>query len=314
MDSSFTPPEQQPEAAQSRNWLELPRDVTTTILMKLRTVEILESAQFVCKLWYRLCKDPAMWRIIDAVNFGDRELMGRSYEDMIFDAINRSSGDLLEINIEYFGSDKLLSYIADRARFLKCLRLRRCASIGDDNMIQAVKKLPLLEEVELTLCSFTEDVVKAIGHSCPQLKSFKLNEIAEKSQVFARDEYSLAIAESMPQLCHLQLIGSNMTNDGLQAILDGCPKLVSLDVRSCFLINLSGSLGKRCTELIKNLRLPDEPTTDYEFVTGYDSDYMDYLQIIDGMDFMQDDDELYSLSGDSELLEADYEEFFDDDM
>ncbi|KAL8152438.1 hypothetical protein V2J09_010198 [Rumex salicifolius] len=308
MDSSSTPP----ELVQSRNWLELPRDVTMTILMKLRAVEILESAQFVCKLWYCLCKDPSMWRIIDAVNFGERELMP-SYEYMILDAINRSSGGLLEINIETFGSDELISNIAERAKFLKCLRLRRCSSIGDQHMIETIKKMPQLEEVELTLCSFTEDVIKAIGNSCPQLKSFKLNDIAEKNQLFSRDGYSLAIAETMPNLSYLQLIGSSMTNEGLQAILDGCPNLVSLDLRACFLINLSGHLGKRCAELVKNLRMPDELTTDYEFVTDYDSDYMDYLQIIGDMDFMNDD-ELYSLSGDSELLEADYEDLFDDDM
>ncbi|KAI3709986.1 hypothetical protein L2E82_39759 [Cichorium intybus] len=48
---------------------------------------------------------------------------------------------------------------------------------------------------------------------------------------FECNDYAFAIANSMPRLSHLELSDCNMTNDGLQAILDGCPHLQSLDVR-----------------------------------------------------------------------------------
>ena len=44
----------------TRNWLELPRDVTASILKRLGAVEILETVQKVCMLWRSLCKDPSM--------------------------------------------------------------------------------------------------------------------------------------------------------------------------------------------------------------------------------------------------------------
>ncbi|CAB4306924.1 unnamed protein product [Prunus armeniaca] len=50
---------------------------------------------------------------------------------------------------------------------------------------------------------------------------------------------------------HLQLRGNKLTNDGLQAILDGCPHLESLDLRGCFHLKLGGELGRRCAERIK---------------------------------------------------------------
>ncbi len=98
---------------QYRNWLELPRDVTASILQRLGAIEILTSAQHVCKLWYNLCKDPFMWRTIKMYNLdylGDLEKMCRN-------AVDRSSGQLRDINIEYFVTDDLLNYIANRFFF-----------------------------------------------------------------------------------------------------------------------------------------------------------------------------------------------------
>lgn len=98
---------------ESRNFLELPRDVTLTILMKLESFEILESAQFVCKLWYNLCKDPSLWRKIAMQNLDEPEL-AHKYENMLRNAVDRSAGGLIKLDIEGFGSDDLIAYIFQR--------------------------------------------------------------------------------------------------------------------------------------------------------------------------------------------------------
>ena len=82
------------------------------ILMKLGAIEILNSAQLVCTLWRSICKDPIMWRTIDMRNLEDLNAM-RSLEMMCRHAIDRSCGQLVDINVEYFGTDDLLNYIAD---------------------------------------------------------------------------------------------------------------------------------------------------------------------------------------------------------
>jgi len=43
---------------------------------------------------------------------------------------------------------------------------------------------------------------------------------------------------------------------GLLAILDCCPLLESLDLRGCFHLHLSGSIGIRCNQQVKTLCLP----------------------------------------------------------
>ena len=100
-----------------RNWLELPRDVTVSILQRLGTIEILETAQKVCMLWRNISKDPSMWNSIDMRNLGDLHDMDYDLEKMCIHAIDRSCGHLQDINIEYFGTDKLLAYITQRYLF-----------------------------------------------------------------------------------------------------------------------------------------------------------------------------------------------------
>lgn len=70
-----------------------------------------------------------------------------------------------------------------------------------------------------------KQVIEVAGQCCPQLKSFKL--------INSRRGYpdALAIAENMPGLHHLQLLGRKTTNHGLFAILENCPHLESLDIR-----------------------------------------------------------------------------------
>jgi len=95
------------------NWLELPRDLTASILLRLGVAEILTSVQMVCSPWRNLFKDLSMWRAVDMRNSGDWDL-SYDLEMMCRHAVDRSCGELVDINVEYFGTDELLRHIADR--------------------------------------------------------------------------------------------------------------------------------------------------------------------------------------------------------
>ncbi|XP_030512032.1 F-box protein SKIP19-like [Rhodamnia argentea] len=260
----------------SRNWLELPREIATTILLKLGAIEILTTAQMVCTSWRSICKDPAMWQSIDMRNTGDFLEMDLDLELMCRHAIDRSHGGCVDINIEYFGTDELLKYTTDRCNHIRRLRLVWCNNISDEGLSQAATKLPLLEVLELSYCSFSKESLETVGQCCPLLKSFKLNSRGYKCPHIECDEEAQAIAKNMHGLRHLQLFGNKITNEGLKAVLDSCPHLEYLDLRQCFNVNLGCDLGKRCTEQIKDLRRPYDPTDDYEFdATINDDDSFD---------------------------------------
>lgn len=87
------------------SWVDLPPVVTASIFSRLTAAEILTSAQFVCKAWLEVSKDPLVWKRIDVREFE---------EEICLRAIDRSCGQALEINIRDVADDELLEYICDR--------------------------------------------------------------------------------------------------------------------------------------------------------------------------------------------------------
>ncbi|OVA13238.1 hypothetical protein BVC80_753g6 [Macleaya cordata] len=192
-------------------------------------------------------------------------------------------------------------------RDLVPLRLVTCYDVSNDALIETAKKLPLLEELELCHCEFATEVLEVVGHLCPQLKLFRLNYRTYWCSHFEGDDKTLAIATSMTQLRHLHLFGNMLTDTGLRAILDGCAYLESLDLRRCFNLNLEGDLLKRCVDGIRNLRLPEDSTDDYEFGTDGDNnesdgdtDAYEFGVQRDEDDFYLDRDEYYEIYGERE--------------
>ncbi|XP_010451732.1 PREDICTED: putative F-box/LRR-repeat protein 23 [Camelina sativa] len=235
------------------NWAELQPDLLSSILLRLDVVEILENAQKVCKPWRRVTKDPSMWRKIDMQNVGSRGFCVRDLEKMCSKAVDRSKGDLVEIKIGAFGTVELLNYIADRASNLRSFGLAMYYGMSKEGLVNAVGKLPRLEELEVSIMWSRLDL-KAIGHSCSRLKSLKLNCLCYWGSYWrsnSDDVDALAIAESMTELRHLQLLWNGLSDIGLYANLDNCLNLEHLDLRRCFNIR---DLENRYSEKIKVLR------------------------------------------------------------
>lgn len=117
-----------------------------------------------------------------------------------------------------------------------------------------------------------------VGPSYPLLKSFKLNGGWSKYKgldclPYEQDEEALAIAGTMRSLHHLQLFRNRLTNYGLRKILKSCPHLESLDLCQCFNLDLTRTLGEKCAQWIKQLRLPEDSIDGYKFLDAVANDY-----------------------------------------
>ncbi|KAK2980544.1 hypothetical protein RJ640_015929 [Escallonia rubra] len=133
---------------------------------------------------------------------------------------------------------------------LRRLRLAYCDDrFSSGAFIEAFKNLPLLEDIHIYYTSISKEAIEVAGHFRP------LN----------GDDEALAIAENMPGMRRLQLIGNKLTNSGLQAVLDRCHRLESLDLRQCLNVNIGGDIRKICSERIKELRSPYDSMEDYPF-------------------------------------------------
>ncbi|GAA0171992.1 hypothetical protein LIER_25906 [Lithospermum erythrorhizon] len=108
-------------------WVELPEDIMANILRKIGSNGLLRSAQEVCSTWRMICRDPAMWRVIDMWKLGDDyEFSIHGYNVLCRHAVDLSQGQVTECNIEGFLTDDLLEYIVERCGQLRCLRLLHC--------------------------------------------------------------------------------------------------------------------------------------------------------------------------------------------
>jgi F-box/leucine-rich repeat protein 2/20 len=154
------------------------------------------------------------------------------------------------------------------------LRLLDCQQISDKGFSEAVRKLPQLEDVDISFCDLLKCSLDVLGRSCPLLKSLKFVTIGlEYFGYEHNDEEAFVIAETMPGLRHLNIRGNMLTNVGLLAILDGCPLLESLNIAECINLRLSEGLRKRCREQIKYVRMwtPPYDDEDVDHVSYQDS-------------------------------------------
>ncbi|KAL3616606.1 hypothetical protein CASFOL_014530 [Castilleja foliolosa] len=244
-------------------WIELPTDVTANILQRFCALEILESAEKVCSTWRTVCKDPAIWRVIDIENSGDGLRTPHHCEILCRRAVDRSLGELIDIDILYFGTDDLLLYISERSSHLKSLKLAFCHGISGKGLTKSVSKFPEMEELHLYyMPHITARDIEAIGICCSTLKSFTFYDPGGSRIPNVDDNYALSIAKNMPNLCYLSLFGNGLSDQGLRAILDGCPRLESLDLRRCSMLELRDDLKKRCNEQIKHMRYPFDSETE----------------------------------------------------
>nr|XP_043614351.1 putative F-box/LRR-repeat protein 23 [Erigeron canadensis] len=237
---------------QKRDWLDLPSDVTANILQRVGVSDILEDAQKVCTAWRKICKDPCMWKVIKIVSFDDK-MMGKK-------AVDRSQGQLVDISI-CSCNDQLLSYVANRSRQLR--RLEVVLHFDDElrRISEHLMKFSLLEEFNLYSAgkSWKKSFIETAGRYCPMLKTLKLNQTPCNRLIGDNaNEVAIAIGENLHGLRHLELNGNNMSNIGLQAILDGCVCLETLDLRKCMRIDLNGDTGTRCFEQIRCVKLPSD--------------------------------------------------------
>ncbi|KAF1865835.1 hypothetical protein Lal_00031755 [Lupinus albus] len=219
------------------------------ILKKLRVIDFILEAQYVCCEWRNICKDPLMWCTIKMAYVWistDRCLCHSWLNKICRYVIDLSSGHLNHIFIYDFGDNNLLEYIVNRI-----LGLKYC-SIEEKklNVYEIAKKLPQLNELSVSYCrEISKDFLEAIGICCPHITKLILCKWLHKNEEI--DEDAFAIAKNMPQLTYLYLYGNKITNVGLLAILDGCPHLKWLHILVCPYLNLKGSLLQRCRQQIK---------------------------------------------------------------
>lgn len=167
---------------------------------------------------------------------------------------------------------------------LKSLHLIECYGVHTDAFAEAILRFPLLEELELSQCNniLATWVVDLVATSCPRLKHFKHTKERISRRYFARTPYPANNSEAfviarMCELRTLQLFRDGLDSKGLVAILDNCPRLEFLDIRSCDNVVMDSGLRAKCARIKTKKLYPYNWTNDWEhFQSGsHDDDFTD---------------------------------------
>ncbi|KAK1380153.1 F-box domain-containing protein [Heracleum sosnowskyi] len=236
----------------------------------------------------RTCMDMPSYLDCREVEDNFKRNVDKALHKMVMHAIDLSSGQLHHLCLRDFGSDDLIQHIYQRSSHLRRLRLEYCHvfsdkyvhdfKISEKGLIQMLKNLPLLEELECPYTWIPLECIEVAGRCCPHLRSFISNQRVYRFTGYPEsDALALAIAKNMPRLRHLQLFGNRMTVTGLKAILKNCQHLEYLDLRQCYNLGTKAlkkaDLETKLCQQIKHVRFPQDSTEDYEFDDAiYDSD------------------------------------------
>ncbi|CAJ2640730.1 unnamed protein product [Trifolium pratense] len=127
-------------------------------------------------------------------------------------------------------------------------------------MIEVANQFPLLEELDILYSeNLSMNFLEVIGKSCPLLKSL----IFSRNYYRTCDDEAIAVGKTMTELRHLKIHGNVLTDEGLVAILDGCPLLESLELQKFHRFEFTDNLKKRCHDQIKFLCLPNVKASSY---------------------------------------------------
>jgi len=171
-----------------------------------------------------------------------------------------------------------------RASNLRHIQLASCMRVSDEGWCEAAKKFPQLEEIDISYGFQTKISLEVIGQNCPWLKSLVYNGMSYGGR--SKCDEAFIIAKTMPGLRHLDIHKNPLTDDGLLAILDGCPLLESLNIVGCYNLDFDGKLWERLHNQIKDLHIreyyPGPYYHNFEPVCVYaDSSGISYYEIVE---------------------------------
>ncbi|CAL4997283.1 unnamed protein product [Urochloa decumbens] len=248
-------------------WAALPGDILVDIFHRLGPREVMLGAEFVCSWWRRVAlEEPSLWRRVGMDDVLDpwRRRVGWDAEvAMKRAAVARSAGQC-EAFGGYFGDDSpFVSLVLESAPSVKCLKISHYSDDESAEMlIEALKKLPLLEELQIKftyMIDSEENMLQSVCQACPHLKELVLC-YASAFDLECNEHGSLKepIDGDIPMMHELRVLEiseCDLSCKGLRSILDSCPQLETLDIDGYFdKREMDDELRAKCSR-VKNLIL-----------------------------------------------------------
>ncbi|KAL5705198.1 hypothetical protein ACHQM5_023534 [Ranunculus cassubicifolius] len=222
-----------------RRWDELIPDALGLIFTNLDLQEILTVIPRVCKSWGKAVAGPYCWQDIDIDEWSlycEPEQLGRMVQMLV--ARSRNGGSLRKLSVSGI-EDEVFAFIADNACALQDLRVPR-SDISNSIVEKFAHKLATVTFLDVSICpNIGASALEAIGKHCKSLSTLQrvMHPLTVEDKVCQNDE-ALAIANTMPNLKHLEIAYMLVSAEAVLQIIFKCPQLKCLDLRGCWEVRL----------------------------------------------------------------------------
>ncbi|CAN6248835.1 unnamed protein product [Urochloa humidicola] len=239
--------------------------------------DVARGAERVCRAWRQAAASPDMWGDVDIEAWCRRVNCRARADAAVRRLVARAQGTLRRLSAYRVG-DASLACVAASGKLLNVLQIPM-SEITDQTVEKHAECLPALKVLDISYClNITSKGIEAIGQHCKLLVQLKRNmpppDPPQGNNTAAKvvEEEALAVANTMPVLEQLQLAYGLFSDLALNAILNKCPRLRTLNILGCWNVRLEGDIEDRCFAL-ESFREPWEP--EYSTDSSSEDDYED---------------------------------------
>ncbi|GJN27457.1 hypothetical protein PR202_gb15485 [Eleusine coracana subsp. coracana] len=267
------------EAPYDWRWTEAvgPEILALVLRGRVPADEVARSVAGVCRAWRAAVASPDMWGDVDIEAWCRRVNCRAKADAAVRRLVARAQGTLRRLSAYRIG-DAAFTRVAASGKLLNVLQIPM-SDVTDGAVEKHAECLPALRVLDISNClKITSRGIEALGRHCKLLVQLKRNmpppELPMGNNAAAKvvQEEALAVANTMPMLQQLELAYGLFSDIALDAVLNKCPLLRTLDILGCWNVRLDGDIEERCCPL-ESFREPWVP----EYSTGSSSegDYSD---------------------------------------
>ncbi|XP_059590697.1 putative F-box/LRR-repeat protein 19 isoform X2 [Vitis vinifera] len=210
---------------EERKWEELNMDILVNVFGRVGMESLLLDVPFVCKPWYKASREPQCWEhLIFPEYIKPDDIWGKYSPDRGF------SERLVTTYQENLSVTAFMRFIVNRS--CGCATIiklpRHCTEEALEYIANECPRLKGLDAVFHVGLFYMKSVLPQIGLHCNNFIWLSARRAGIRKYVAS------AIVASLPRLEYLDIPYTFFEREALVIILQGCKKLVYLDVRKCF--------------------------------------------------------------------------------
>ncbi|KAG2243841.1 hypothetical protein Bca52824_094308 [Brassica carinata] len=270
------------------DWTELTRECLIDIFSRLSMGKRWDGPMLVCKKWMNVCQDTSLNAVLDLetefLSSTDTTIYWWSPEfeekvdSIIRSVVDQSQGELKELRVRHCTNESL-SYVAERCPNLEVLSVKYSPKVTVESMRKIALNCTKLKELDIS-CSYeiSCECMELVGTNCKNLQVLKRN-LMEPSEVKRLRRYACVtqqylssetlgnvdaytIGRHMPQLKHLELRDTTLTDKALAHLCKRCSNLEYLDLVGCsYLTSVGIANGTSSLKNLKEIKKPDFDAT-----------------------------------------------------